>query len=256
MTTSHVPGAPCWVELFTGDTAGATAFYTGLFGWTAEESTAEYGGYIVFRLDDRPVAGCMQDDGSSGAPPTWSVYLESNDAADTAEMVKANGGQVHVEPMQVGEMGHMAFCTDPSGAAVGIWQPLEHKGFGVRGVVGAPTWFELHTVGYEDVIPFYENAFGWVTHTAAESPEFRYTTLGVEEDALAGIMDDSVFDSAGPSYWTFYVQVDDTDATLSCAVELGGVVQQEAEDTPYGRLATVADPAGIPFKVMGPHRES
>jgi uncharacterized protein len=256
MTASHVPGAPCWVELFTADTEGATAFYTGLFGWTAEESGADYGGYIVFRLDDQPVAGCMKDDGTSGAQPTWSVYLETDSAVDTAEMVKANGGQVLVEPMQAGEMGHMAFCTDPSGAAVGIWQPLEHKGFGVRGVAGAPSWFELHTVGYEEVIPFYENAFGWVTHTAADEPGFRYTTLGVEEDALAGIMDGSVFDSAGPSYWTFYVLVDDTDATLARAVELGGAVQQEAEDTPYGRLATVADPAGIPFKVMGPNRES
>lgn len=254
MTTSKVPGAPCWVELFTRDTAAALAFYGELFGWTPEEGGPEYGGYIMFKLGDQPVAGCMRDDGTSGAAPAWSVYLETNDAEATAEMVKANGGEVYVEPMQVGELGHMAFGADPSGAAVGIWQPLEHEGFGVRGEVGSPTWFELHTVGYEQVIPFYENAFGWVTHTAADEPGFRYTTLGVDEDALAGIMDDSVFDSAGPSYWTFYVQVADTDAALTRAVELGGSVQQEAEDSPYGRLATIADPTGIPFKVMGPNR--
>lgn len=254
MTTSKVPGAPCWVELFTRDTAAALAFYGELFGWTPEDGGPEYGGYIMFRLGDQPVAGCMRDDGTSGAAPAWSVYLETNDVEATAEMVKANGGQVYVEPMQVGDLGHMAFGADPSGAAVGIWQPLEHEGFGVRGEVGSPTWFELHTVGYEQVIPFYENAFGWVTHTAADEPGFRYTTLGVDEDALAGIMDDSVFDSAGPSYWTFYVQVADTDAALTRAVELGGSVQQEAEDSPYGRLATIADPAGIPFKVMGPNR--
>jgi predicted enzyme related to lactoylglutathione lyase len=254
MTTSHVPGAPCWVELFTGDTDGAKAFYGGLFGWTAEDTGPEYGGYIMFRHGDQPVAGCMLDDGTSGTPPAWSVYLESNDAAATAEMAKANGGQVYVDPMQVGELGHMAFVADPSGAAVGIWQPLEHKGFGVTAEVGAPTWFELHTLGYEAVIPFYENVFGWVTHTAADAPDFRYTTLGKDEDALAGIMDDSVFGGEGPSYWTFYVQVADTDATIAQAVELGGSVLMGADDSPYGRLARIADPAGVSFMVMGPNQ--
>lgn len=256
MSLSTVPGAPCWVELFTPDTDAAKAFYGALFGWTADDSGPDYGGYIMFKRDGKPVAGCMLDDGTTGAPAAWSVYLESNDATATAEMVKANGGQVFFEPMEVGEMGHMAVVADPSGASVGIWQPLAHKGFEGLGEDGAPSWFELHTVGYEAVIPFYENAFGWVTHTAVDSPELRYTTLGKDEDALAGIMDDSIFDSTGPSYWTFYVQVADVDAATARAAELGGTVTMEAEDTPYGRLAGIADPAGVEFKVMGPNKES
>lgn len=254
MTYSTVPGAPCWVELFTPDTEGAKSFYGALFGWTAEDSGPEYGGYIMFKHQDQPVAGCMRNDGTSGAPAAWSVYLESNDATATAEMVKANGGQVYVEPMQVGDLGHMAFCADPSGAAVGIWQPQEHQGFAVRGEPGAPAWFELHTVGYQDVIPFYENVFGWVTHTAADEPAFRYTTLGKDEDALAGIMDDTVFGSTGPSYWTFYVEVVDTDAAVARAVELGGSILMEPDDSPYGRLSRIADPEGVSFMVMGPNR--
>lgn len=254
MTFSRVPGAPRWVELFTGDTDGATAFYGGLFGWTAEDSGPEYGGYIMFKLGDQPVAGCMRNDGTSGMPAAWSVYLESNDVEATAEMVEANGGQVHVEPMAVGDLGRMAFCADPSGAAVGVWQPEEHQGFGVTAEVGAPAWFELHTTGYEAVIPFYENAFGWTTHPAADAPDFRYTTLGKDEDALAGIMDDTVFGSQGPSYWTFYVQVADTDTAVEKAVALGGSVVMGPDDSPYGRLARIADPAGVSFMVTGPNR--
>lgn len=254
MTTSPVPGAPNWIELFTADTDGAKAFYGGLFGWTAEDSGPEYGGYIMFKHGDQPVAGCMRDDGTSGTPAAWSVYLESDDVEATAEMVKANGGQVYVDPMPVGDLGHMAFCADPSGAAVGIWQPLEHKGFGVTAEDGAPTWFELHTTGYEAVIPFYENVFGWTTDTAADAPDFRYTTLGKEEDARAGIMDDSVFGSEGPSYWTFYVQVADTDAAMEKAVGLGGSIVMGPDDSPYGRLARIADPAGVSFMVTGPNQ--
>jgi predicted enzyme related to lactoylglutathione lyase len=44
--------------------------------------------------------------------------------------------------------------------------------------------------------------------------------------------------------------VDDADAAVTRAAELGGSVISPAEDTPYGRLATVADPAGATFKLM------
>jgi predicted enzyme related to lactoylglutathione lyase len=47
-----------------------------------------------------------------------------------------------------------------------------------------------------------------------------------------------------------YFGVDDTDATLARTVDLGGTVVMDAEDTPYGRLATVADPTGARFKLV------
>jgi predicted enzyme related to lactoylglutathione lyase len=41
------------------------------------------------------------------------------------------------------------------------------------------------------------------------------------------------------------------DARLARAVELGGSVVMPAEDTPYGRIATAADPTGAQFKLIG-----
>ena len=41
-------GAPCWMDLSTSDTAAARSFYTGLFGWTADEPQEEFGGYFMF----------------------------------------------------------------------------------------------------------------------------------------------------------------------------------------------------------------
>ena len=85
-----------------------------------------------------------------------------------------------------------------------------------------------------------------------DSPEFRYTTLGEGEEQLAGIMDASGFLPEGvPAHWSVYFRVDDTDAALKQAVELGGTVVVPAEDTPYGRLATAADPTGAVFKLVG-----
>jgi hypothetical protein len=250
MSLNSVPGEPNWIELFTPDPDGAKAFYGELFGWTTEETGPEYGGYRLFHHNGAPIAGCMKNDGQGVS--AWTVYLESDDAAGTVEKAKAHGAQVIVDAMQVGTLGHMAVVADPSGAAVGIWQPLDHRGISVRGEVGAPSWFELLSHGYDAVIPFYEEVFGWSTSTMSDTPEFRYTTLGKDESALAGVMDGSGFLGDTPSHWHFYVEVADTDATLAKAKELGGTEVTAADDTPYGRLATIADPSGVPFLVMGP----
>ena len=42
----------------------------------------------------------------------------------------------------------------------------------------------------------------------------------------------------------------DADAAIARIEELGGDVVQPAEDTPYGRLATVADPTGTQFRIV------
>jgi predicted enzyme related to lactoylglutathione lyase len=252
MSLNNVPGEPIWIELFTPDTDSAKAFFGGLFGWTATDGGAELGGYITFERDGEPIAGCMRNEG--GGTSAWTVYLESNDAAATVEMAKANGGQVIVEAMQVGDVGHMAVVTDPSGAVVGIWQPASMQGFAARNQDGAPTWFEVLSNDYDAAVLFYEIVFGWTTHTMSDTPELRYTTLGRDENALAGIMDATEMLAGRPSYWNFYLQGPDTDAAVATAGELGGGVVMEPTETPYGRLATIADPSGIPFMVMGPNR--
>ena len=50
-----------------------------------------------------------------------------------------------------------------------------------------------------------------------------------------------------------YFGVDDTDKASELVVELGGTVVEPAEDTPYGRLARVADPTGTQFKLVAPN---
>jgi predicted enzyme related to lactoylglutathione lyase len=49
-----------------------------------------------------------------------------------------------------------------------------------------------------------------------------------------------------------YFGTADTDATLARIDELGGSTVVPAEDTPYGRLATAADPTGAIFKLVQP----
>jgi uncharacterized protein len=251
MPMTHSPGDPCWIELFTPDVAQARKFYGDVFGWTSNAGGEEYGGYVIFERDGEPIAGCMKNDGSAG-PSMWSVYLASDDAAATADKVKEHGGQVIVEPMQVGEMGHMAFVVDPAGASVGVWQPLQHTGISARGEIGAPSWFETLSKDYPAAVTFYREVFDWDTHTMSDTDDFRYTTLGEGDQAKAGIMDATAFLGDQPSRWQFYIEVVDTDATVQRATDAGAKVVEDAENTPYGRLAVIADPSGVPFAIMSP----
>lgn len=251
--TLHQPGDPCWIELLTPDTEAAAEFYGRIFGWDCTPADPELGGYRSFLHDGAPVAGLMADDGSTGHH-AWSVYLASDDAAATARRVTEYGGRLVVEPMQVGDLGHLAFAVDPAGAAVGIWQPLSHHGIASLGALDAPAWFETLSTAYDASVAFYRDAFGWRPETMSDTPEFRYTTLGVGDDAKAGIMDASGFLGDSPSRWQFYVSVADTDAIAERTVVCGGSVAQPVEDTPYGRLGALVDPAGIAFNVMGPNR--
>ena len=52
-----------------------------------------------------------------------------------------------------------------------------------------------------------------------------------------------------PSNWFFFLGAEDVDKTVELIVENGGTVVRAAEDTPYGRLAVVADPTGAGFNL-------
>jgi predicted enzyme related to lactoylglutathione lyase len=238
----------------TSDTERSRAFYTELFGWTAEEPNEAFGGYFNFLKDGVRIAGGMASQPDAGMPDVWSVYLAVDDAAKTVEAATADGAQVLVEAMPVADLGTMAVVTDNGGAAIGIWQPGLHKGFGILGEAGTPSWFELHTRDYDAAIAFYRDVFRWDTQVMSDIPEFRYTVLQNGEEQLAGIMDATAFLPDGvPAHWSVYFGVDDADAALAKIVELGGSVVQAAEDTPYGRLATASDPTGAIFKLVAPN---
>ncbi|MGZ4448478.1 MAG: VOC family protein [Nocardioides sp.] len=252
MDDTTTPGQPCWIELFTPDTDAAVDFYGALLGWSATEADEQFGGYRMFLRDDQPIAGLMSNDGSSGSPSVWSVYLASDDVTATADRARAAGGTVVADPMPVGDLGHMTVLLDPAGAMVGGWQAGTFTGFATRNEVGAPAWFETLSQDYDRAVAFYRDVFGWDVHTMSDTPEFRYSTHGRDESARAGIMDATGFLGDQPSRWQFYVQVEDTDATVARAVELGAILEQPVDDTPYGRLAMLRDPAGVLFTLMGP----
>lgn len=250
-TPTRVVGAPCWIDLYSSETEKATAFYGGLFGWKAEQPDPRFGGYFTFTKDGKHVAGCMGNDGSTSRPDAWTIYLETDDIDKAAERTVASGGLVEYPPMQVAENGSMAIVRDPGGARVGVWQPDQVEGFDVIDEAGTPAWFELHTRAYRESVDFYRSVFGWSTKVMSDTEDFRYTTLVDGDGQRAGIMDATAHQQASePAAWSVYFNVEDADRALEQVEMLGGSIVQPATDTPYGRLAQVADPTGTVFRLI------
>ncbi|MFC4375017.1 VOC family protein [Nocardia halotolerans] len=264
MSFTPQPGDPTWADLYTRDLDRAVAFYGELFGWTAERGGPEFGGYTTFSKDGAAVAGAMsrREDADDPYPDRWSVYLNSADAAATTAAARAAGGQVFVEPMEIPGTGTMAMLADVGGIGVGVWQAGPFPGFGAIGTVadgvwrdaaGLPSWFELTTPAYDASLSFYREVFGWHdTFTVADTGEFRYTTLHATSPMLGGVLAAHEELAEGvPGAWSIYFGSDDVDKTAAAAVSLGGRMVLEPMDTPYGRVAGLADPTGAHFSIGG-----
>ena len=254
VTRAHAPaGSPCWVDLWTSDVGGSRAFYGELLGWESGEPDPEFGGYFIFTRQGVDIAGCMGDMGEGmEANDTWKVYLATDDINATTEAAEAAGAEILAPAMPVGELGIQTVLVDPTGANLGAWEEGTFPGFTVLDEHGAPGWFELHTRQYATALDFYRTVFHWETASVGDSDALRYATMQdpVSKEPLAGILDASGFLPEGtPPYWALYWEVDDADAAVTVVESLGGSVVRAVEDTPYGRIATVADPAGAIFRL-------
>jgi uncharacterized protein len=246
-------GAPIWIDLATSDLERAQQFYGTVFGWTFESAGPEYGGYVNAFKDGRPVAGLMQNDPQWNAPDGWTTYFHTADIKATIAKATAAGAIAcvePVEPMEIKDKGWMGLLSDPTGAFFGLWQPTGHNGFEVVNEAGAPVYHQLMTRDYGKALDFYREVFGWQTETVSDTDEFRYSTASFDGDALLGVMDGARDLPEGvPSNWFFFLGSDDVDKTVQLIADNGGSVIRGAEETPYGRLAAVADPTGAGFNL-------
>jgi predicted enzyme related to lactoylglutathione lyase len=245
---SYEQGVPSWVDLGTADADAAAKFYSALFGWTVQQGPPEAGGYAIAELRDRPVAGIGPQ--QNPGPPVWSTYVNVDDADKVVAKVADAGGMLFMPPLDVLDVGRMAFFADPAGAAIGVWQPKLHKGAGIVNEPGTLTWNELVTTDTDAAASFYEQVFGWDAVTHGEGAG-AYTEFQVAGRSIAGMMaKPPEMPAEVPPYWGVYFAVADTDATAKRVGELGGSVMMPPRDIEPGRFAIAVDPTGAMFSVI------
>jgi hypothetical protein len=250
--TSYEPGVPSWADLSTPDVDASKLFYSGLFGWEAQDAgpAEETGGYAMFTLKGRNVAGLspVQDDSQ---PPMWSAYVATDDADAVAQRAAQAGGNVLFGPMDVMDAGRMAVLAHPAGGMIGVWQAGTHIGAELVNEPGTINWNELQTRDVEGAKAFYAAVFGW----QPDDQDFggmTYTVFNVGDTGIAGAMPTpSGVPDEVPAFWLTYFSVEDCDASVAKVQELGGSVLGPAHEMEgVGRFAIVADPHGATFGVI------
>jgi predicted enzyme related to lactoylglutathione lyase len=246
--TQHTPGTFCWTDLATTDQPAAKAFYTGLFGWEAEDTPVGEGVfYSRMRVDGKDVAAIAPQppqQREAGAPPAWNSYVSVDSADATAERARELGGTVHAPPFDVMDVGRMAVIQDPQGAYFMAWQPKAHIGAELVNAPGALVWNELASPDLDASSAFYSGLFGWTIAPFEGSPE-PYLSIKVGEANNGGIRPNQ--DPGPPPHWLVYFGVEDLDAALARVSELGGTVHAGPIDIQIAKIAIVGDPQGAIF---------
>lgn len=251
-------GAPCWADVALPDVEAGQRFYGELLGWTFQDQGEEYGHYVMAQRDGRN-AGALMGKTDPAMPTAWTVYLATADAARTGAAIREAGGHVAFGPDTVGDAGVMLGAADPGGSFFGVWQEQTHPGFGVVNEPGAFCWAENHTRDAAAVDAFYASVFGYASEQVGDGVVFDYQAWSVSgtSDPVLGRMrrgDDLPADT--PAAFLVYFAVADCDGAVDTVRKLGGRVLSGPDDSPFGRLATVADDQGARFAVIDPARRT
>ncbi|MFF1482479.1 VOC family protein [Streptomyces sp. NPDC058301] len=243
-------GTPCWADAMFTDIEGAKSFYGDVLGWTFGEASSQYGNYTQAYANGKAVAAVVPPMPGQEGQSAWCLYFASPDVAATTKKIKDNGGEVLMEPMQVGDFGSMAIAREPSGAVFGVWQAGTHEGFEAKGVPGAFCWAEVFTRDPAKLDAFLPAVFPYrAKQMQDDTVDFRVFSLG-DEMALGRMRMTDEFPPEVPSYVNVYFTVDNCDDAVAKATKRGGVLRFGPMDTPFGRFAALSDPQGAAFSVI------
>ena len=241
-----------WADLTTTDREAAKEFYSGLFGWTGEDQPAgESQVYTLFSKDGKLVSGGGEAPPDRPMPPTWMPYITVEDVDATAARVEGSGGATMMPALDVMDAGRMAIFTDPTGAATAVWQDGNHTGAGLFNAHGSISWVELATADIATATKFYKDVFGWGSETAPMGDSGEYTLFTLGADQIAGGYDKTnVLPDEVPPHWMVYFAVDDIDATVATARQLGAEATDVMEVQMAGRFSVITDPQGATFAAL------
>lgn len=112
-------GTFCWETLVTRDPAAAIAFYGKVFGLGTGPTPSGEG--KVFMAGPTMVADVQP--ARPGGPSYWATYVAVEGAEASRDRAARLGGKVIAPRIDVPKVGIVAVVADPSGAALGLFQP-------------------------------------------------------------------------------------------------------------------------------------
>jgi hypothetical protein len=120
---------------------------------------------------------------------------------------------------------------------------------------GTFSWTDLSTPDQAGAKAFYSAVFGWEAFDSPIGDGIHYSMMSIDGHQVAGIgpQNQQLKDAGVPALWNSYVSVEDAEATLARARELGATVHADAFDVmDAGRMAVIQDPQGAHLLLWQP----
>lgn len=263
---TYPEGVPSWIDARHPDPDAAQAFYGALFGWTFEERLppGAPGSYRIASVDGHEVSAIAFGAG----PAAWTTYIAVHDAQATAARVADLAGTAGAveDAGPGGAAGRSVDCTDPHGAAFGLWQARDRLGAQHVNAPGGWVFSTLRSTDPERAIAFYQRLFGWQASDIAEGSSTMVRLPGYGDhlqatsdphirerqadapDGFADVVAALERTDGGADTWHVSFSVADRDRAVQQVTELGGRVHT-TWDGDWTRTAEVSDPQGAAFRI-------
>ena len=243
---SHQPSMPVghfsWNELMTSDEAGATQFYSQVFGWQAADFPGAGMKYSIWKQNGKDVGGLMQRP-SEDIPPRWLGYVTVADADATAKEAAEAGGSVSMPPFDVPTVGKIAILQDPQGATLGIFQPLNKPAACSSNQI---VWCDIPVKELDRAIRFYSTVLG-ATITKEQHEGMTFAVLPCGDGGVSGCLSPAREGNEPSRHGTLiYLNCQGRlDQAIAGVQPNGGkVLQPKHPIGPYGFRAVVLDSEG------------
>jgi uncharacterized protein len=122
-------GEFCWTEIASSDAEKCIEFYTNVFGWKFQNSSAASEGMDYREFDTGcgyPAGGLYQIDpawfGDKVPPPHFMTYIAVDDVDASAALAAELGATVH-KTIDIPNVGRMSIIEDPTGAMFATFKP-------------------------------------------------------------------------------------------------------------------------------------
>lgn len=247
-----------WCEWMGDDLDGAADFYGHVVGWKLGDPGMASFPYKIGAVGGYGVVGMLTipaEAKAMGAPPSWTGYIWVESVDESAAKLKAAGGRIMREAMDIPNIGRFAVVTDPQGATFVLFRdaggnPPPAPPPETAGLVG---WRELHAADGEAAFKFYAGQFGW-----KEASQFDMGPMGVYRLFDSGGQQGGVMTrmSPGPGpCWLYYFIVETADAAAARVAAKGGKVLNGPHEVPGGMWAMqCVDPEGAMFGLVASQR--
>lgn len=132
-------GEFCWTEIASSDAAKCKEFYSTVFGWKFQDSSASTDDFAYHEYTtggDVPAGGLyelkpgMFGEGVPIPPSHFMTYVAVDDVDENAKLATTLGGTVVKEPDDIPNTGRFAILQDPTGAMICTFKMAEggHNG--------------------------------------------------------------------------------------------------------------------------------